>query len=96
MKIKFHMLSSILLFHFSMNCFSQDVSSTLDPSSEQQAQVTSPNFDASKEKMIEFHSEKVADHQKVLECIKESSDYASMNDCNKYLEKYLKKNIEEE
>jgi hypothetical protein len=36
------------------------------------------------------------DHQKVVDCLKKTTDFESMNGCNKILEKYLKKNVEKE
>ena len=34
---------------------------------------------------------KVVDHQKVVDCLKKSVDFESMNACNVHLEKYIKK-----
>ncbi len=34
-------------------------------------------------------------NQKVVDCLKKSVDFESMNACNVHLEKYIKKNIEE-
>jgi hypothetical protein len=34
-------------------------------------------------------------NRKVVDCLKKSVDFESMNACNVHLEKYIKKNVEE-
>jgi hypothetical protein len=53
------------------------------------------NFETTQKEMISFHMLKVADHQKVVDCLKKANDFDSMNDCNKHLEKYIKKDVDE-
>jgi hypothetical protein len=76
-----------------MNVFSQGISSMSNPSSAQTS--AAPDFEKTKGEMISFHMLKVVDHQKVVDCLKKTTDFESMNGCNKILEKYLKKNVEE-
>ena len=77
-----------------MNSFSQGLSSIINPGPERTN--AAPDFGKTKGEMIRFHMVKVVDHQKVVECLKETTDLQSMNGCNKILEKYLKKNVEKE
>ena len=92
MKTKLHLTCLIILTSLSMNVFSQGLSSMINPGPAQTN--AAPDFEKTKGEMISFHMLKVVDHQKVVDCLKKSSNFESMNDCNKILEKYLKKNVE--
>jgi len=92
MKTKLHLTCLIILTSLSMNVFSQGLSSMNNPGPAQSN--AAPDFGKTKGEMINFHMGKVVDHQKVVDCLKKSSNFESMNDCNKILEKYLKKNVE--
>jgi hypothetical protein len=79
----------MILSTLSMNCFSQGFSSVINGSEERTN--AAPDFEKSKGEMISFHMLKVVDHQKVVDCLKKTSNFESMNACNVHLEKYLKK-----
>ena len=83
MKFKLNIAYIIVLTTLSMNVFSQDPS--------QERKNATPDFEKTKGEMISFHMLKVVDHQKVVDCLKKSESFESMNGCNKYLEKYLRK-----
>jgi hypothetical protein len=87
--MKFHFLTIIILSTLSMNCFSQGYSSPAN--SGEEGINGAPDFGKSKGEMISFHMMKVVDHQKVVDCLKKSVDFESMNACNVHLEKYIKK-----
>ena len=89
MKKKFRVISIIILSTLSMNCFSQGLSSEINPAAD--IKNAAPDFEKSKGEMISFHMLKVVDHQKVVDCLKKASDFESMNACNVHLEKYIKK-----
>ena len=89
MKNKFCVLTIIILSSLSMNCFSQGYSSVANTGEERINGA--PDFEKSKGEMISFHMLKVVDHQKVVDCLKKTSDFESMNACNVHLQKYLKK-----
>ena len=93
MKTKTHFLALLILTILSLNCFSQGYSSTANPVGERKN--VAPDFEKSKGEMISFHELKVVDHKKVVDCLKKSVDFESMNACNVHLEKYIKKNVEE-
>ncbi len=93
MKIKLHITGLIFFTLNSMNSFSQEFSPVLISGTE--IKNASPDFEKTKGKMINFHMTKVVDHQKVVDCLKKSVDFESMNACNVHLEKYIKKNVEE-
>jgi len=93
MKTKTHLLTLLILSTLSLNCFSQGYSSAANPPGERKN--AAPDFKKSKGEMISFHMLKVVDHQKVVDCLKKSVDFESMNTCNVHLEKYIKKNVEE-
>jgi hypothetical protein len=92
MKRKYQLASFLILSTVSMNCFSQNFSSA-NPSAPREG---APDFGRSKSEMINFHKVKVIDHQKVVDCLKVSIDFESMNACNKHLEKYIKKDNQKE
>jgi hypothetical protein len=94
MKTKLHLTCLIILTSLSMNVFSQGLSSMVNPGPAQTN--AAPDFEKTKGEMISFHMLKVVDHQKVVDCLKKTTDFESMNGCNKILEKYLKKNVEKE
>jgi len=77
-----------------MNVFSQGLSTVINPGPAQTN--AAPDFETTKGKMISFHMLKVVDHQKVVDCLKKTTDFQSMYGCNKILEKYFKKNVEKE
>jgi len=83
MKTKLNQACIIVLTTLSMNVFSQDPV--------QERENATPDFDKTKEEMISFHMLKVVDHQKVVDCLKKTSNFESMNACNVHLEKYIKK-----
>ena len=89
MKKKFRLLTITVLSTLSMNCFSQGFSSEENQAAD--VKNAAPDFEKSKGEMISFHMLKVVDHQKVVDCLKKTSDFGSMNACNVHLEKYLKK-----
>jgi len=93
MKNNFRFYCIIVLSTLSMNCFSQGYSSAVN--SIEERKNAAPDFEKSKGEMISFHMLKVVDHQKVVDCLKKSADFESMNACNVHLEKYIKKNVEE-
>jgi len=92
MKTKLYITSIIILTSLSMNVFSQGLSSMINPGPPQTNGT--PDFETTKGKMLSFHMLKVVDHQKVVDCLKKTKDFESMNGCNKILEKYLKMNVE--
>jgi len=83
MKTKLNLACIIVLTTLSMNVFSQDPG--------QERKNAAPDFEKTKGEMISFHMLKVVDHQKVVDCLKKSESFESMNNCNKHLEKYIKK-----
>ena len=89
MKTKLNIACIIVLTTLSMNVFSQEFSSLINQVPERKN--AAPDFEKSKGEMISFHMLKVVDHQKVVDCLKKSESFESMNNCNKYLEKYFKK-----
>ena len=94
MKNKMNFLSIMTLLSLPMISYSQELSTLLNPASSGSKGSVAVSFEASREKMMEFHAQKIMDHQKVLDCLKDSNGFESMNACNKHLEKYLKKNVE--
>lgn len=83
MKTKLNQACIIVLTTLSMNVFSQDLG--------QERENATPDFEKTKGEMISFHMLKVVDHQKVVDCLKKTSNFESMNACNVHLEKYIKK-----
>ncbi len=72
-----------------MNCFTQDFSSALYLG--ENRKNSADDLKKSKAELINFHLGKKIDHQKVVDCVKKSISFESMNDCGKHLEKYFKK-----
>jgi hypothetical protein len=68
----------------------------IDLGNNELAENAAPDFEKTKGEMISFHMLKVVDHQKVVDCLKRSESFESMNGCNKYLEKYIKKEDKEQ
>ena len=91
MKTKLHLTCLIFLTSLPMNVFSQGLSSMINLGPVQTN--AAPDFEKTKGEMISFHKLKVVDYQKVVDCLKKTTDFESMNGWNKILEKYLKKNV---
>jgi hypothetical protein len=94
MKTKLYVASILISTSLSSNVFSQGLSQMINPSSERTN--AAPNFEKTKGEMINFHMLKVEDHQKVVDCLKKTKNFNSINECNKFVEKYLKKVVEKE
>ncbi len=88
MKKKLNILGLFLMITFSTDSFSQGLSSAANS---EYGKNAAPDFEKTKGEMISFHMLKVVDHQKVVDCLKKTTDFESMNGCNKHLEKYIKK-----
>jgi hypothetical protein len=86
-------LMVIFILINSLNLFAQSKSPSAGQISSKE--VSNADFITSKNTRLKFYQDKINDYKKIHDCTLEAESFVSMDLCNKFIEKYMKKVQEE-